>query len=333
MVSESWCTNLRTFSMFLVVALHASGIWLFGNIESFNWSFANVVNSVGRPAVPFFFMISGYLLCGSKQLPFKVFFKKRFNRIFPSFAFVTAFALLYRYVNGEEFAFRVLWDWVYNPQYYHLGFLYALCMVYLGIWLVRPSSDSINPLAGAIGCLCFILIVGGGIAQHERGEALRMETYAGYLFYAFAGYFLGKIPRSWSAVIASAALGFMSLAFIVIQTYSLSLQTGSLNQFWYGYMSMPVILGSFFLFYASRHIFDLWAPSKFVLILSNASLFVYCFHPFIIDVFLRNVKSGVLLENALLGMAAIVIFCVGVLTFIYTAWNAASRRLTASDVV
>lgn len=52
--NEHWCTNLRTVAMFMVIALHASGLWQYGGINTLNWNMANVINSFSRPAVSFF---------------------------------------------------------------------------------------------------------------------------------------------------------------------------------------------------------------------------------------------------------------------------------------
>jgi len=319
MVSESWCTNLRTMAMFMVVALHASGLWLFSGMNTFDWNVANAINSFTRPAVPFFFMITGYLLCGSKQLPFVEYMRKRFSRILPSFIFVTVFAIIYRMSTGESFSLSVLWQMFYTPQFYHLWFFYAISIVYLGIWLFRPFSNS--PVSGTLGCLALIFIVGGSLAQFVAGWTIRMETLSAYIFYAMAGFYIGHIPKYRFAPAVSLGVGVACLVFITLATRRLSIQTGATNQFWYEYTSMPVVLGSFALFYGLRHTLDSFKPSTLVENFSAASLFVYCFHPFIIDAGYARFPQLFLGQSTVSGVLSVVVFCVLTLTAIYTSWN------------
>jgi surface polysaccharide O-acyltransferase-like enzyme len=298
--TESWCTNMRTLAMLMVVALHASGLWLYSGMNTLDWSIANAINSFSRPAVPFFFMITGYLLCTSKPLPFIEFMRKRFSRIAPSFIFVTAFALLYRTLKGESIALNVLWQMFYTPQFYHLWFFYAISIVYLGIWLFRPSSNS--PVSGAVGCLA-------------------LETLSAYIFYAMAGYYIGNIPKYRFAPAASIVVGIACLTFIAMATKKLSFQSGAVNQFWYEYTSIPVVLGSFSLFYGLRYLLDSFKPSKLIEYLSAASLFVYCFHPFIIDAGYAKFPQLFVGQSTATGVLSVVVFCVVSLTAIYTLWG------------
>ena len=324
-VSESWCTNMRTLAMFMVVALHASGLWLYSGIDTFDWNMANAINSFTRPAVPFFFMITGYLLCGSTKLPFIEYTRKRFSRIVPSFIFVTVFAIFYRMFKGESIAFNVLWQMFYTPQFYHLWFFYAISIVYLGIWLFRPSSNS--PVSGALGCLALIFIVGGSLAQFVSGWTIRMETLSAYIFYAMAGYYIGHIPKYRFAPSASIVVGIACLAFIAVATKRLSLQSGATNQFWYEYTSMPVVLGSFSMFYGLRHLLDSFKPSTLVERLSAASLFVYCFHPFIIDAGYAKFPQLFVGQSTVTGVLSVVAFCVLTLTVVYTLWGFAMSAI------
>jgi surface polysaccharide O-acyltransferase-like enzyme len=305
--------------MFMVIALHASGLWQYGAINTLNWNMANVVNSFSRPAVPFFFMITGYLLCTSNPLPFMQYMRKRFYRIVPLFILVTLFSILYRTLRGESIPVNVLWQMLYTPQFYHLWFFYAISIVYLALWLFKPSSNS--PVAGALGCMALIFIIGGSLAQFISSWAIRMETVSAYFFYAMAGYYIGQIPKYRFAPVVSILFGIMCLAFVAVATKRLSLQSGVTNQLWYEYTSMPVVLGSLSLFYGLRYFLDLYTPSKLVEYLSAASLFVYCFHPFIIDAGHAIFPHLFIWNSAVIGIFSVVVICVFLLTTIYTLWS------------
>ncbi|SDH35857.1 acyltransferase [Pseudomonas abietaniphila] len=317
--NEYWCTNLRTLAMFMVISLHSSGIWQYGNPSSLNWNVANLINSLSRPAVPFFFMLTGFLLYGKKPQSFIDFARHRFGRILPSFIGVSVVAICYRVLHGEVITISIFWQMLYIPQFYHLWFFYAISVVYLTIWIFRPSN--VAPVAGATGCLVLILIVGGSLAQFLSSWAIRSETFAAYIFYAMAGYYIGNIPKNNYALVGSMAVGTISLLTVAVITRSSSLQAGATIQTWYEYTSLPVVIGSFCMFYGLRHVLDCFRPNAVVEYFSSASLFVYCFHPFMIDAGHAKFPSLFIWRSAALGILSVTFFCAVSLTVAYTSWN------------
>ncbi|WP_080427770.1 acyltransferase [Burkholderia ubonensis] len=271
---EIWCDYLRCIAMSMVIALHASGLWLTGPMSSVDWRIANAVNSACRPSVPFFFMISGYLLCRSKPMSFPAYARKRITRIALAFFIATGFALIYRIFTGEHLGVASSWEWISTPQFYHLWFFYTIAFVYVGLWIMRPNG--VNPVTGTIACFAVIFIL------DRRGE-----SFAAFLLYAMAGYFIGIAPRSKRTAMLFVPVGVIMLAIVYAETASISSKAGHLDQTWYRYTSTPVAAASFLLFYSIRNLLSTPPISAIIQHISSASLFIYCAHPFLIDYFIR----------------------------------------------
>lgn len=133
---------IRTFAMVLVILLHAAtepvqiadlmspeGVTL--------WWTTNIYDSLARPAVPLFVMLSGALLLQPAKLgePLSVFFKKRLNRIALPFLFwgVAYFAWRF-FVYGEALSADSILQGVLTGPYVHFWFFYLL----VGLYLITP---------------------------------------------------------------------------------------------------------------------------------------------------------------------------------------------------
>ncbi|MGW8289404.1 MAG: acyltransferase, partial [Candidatus Bathyarchaeia archaeon] len=133
---------IRTVAIVLVIVLHAStetvtvadqmspeGVTL--------WWTTNIYDSLARPAVPLFVMLSGALLLQPAKLdePLGVFFKKRLNRIALPFLFWGIAYFAWRaFVNGETLTANSILQGVLTGPYNHFWFLYLL----VGLYLLTP---------------------------------------------------------------------------------------------------------------------------------------------------------------------------------------------------
>jgi surface polysaccharide O-acyltransferase-like enzyme len=133
---------IRTFAIVLVIVLHAAteqvivanqmspqGVAL--------WWTTNIYNSLSRPAIPLFVMLSGALLLQPAKLkePLGVFFRKRLSRIALPFLFWGVAYFAWRvYVNGEVLSADSILQGVLTGPYVHFWFLYML----MGLYLVTP---------------------------------------------------------------------------------------------------------------------------------------------------------------------------------------------------
>jgi surface polysaccharide O-acyltransferase-like enzyme len=133
---------IRSFAIALVIMLHAAkepitiadimspeGVTL--------WWTTNIYDSLARPAVPLFVMLSGALLLQPAKLgePLGVFFKKRLNRIALPFLFWGAAYFAWRFfVYGEALSADSILQGVLTGPYVHFWFFYLL----IGLYLITP---------------------------------------------------------------------------------------------------------------------------------------------------------------------------------------------------
>jgi len=133
---------IRSFAIVLVIMLHAAtepitiadlmspeGVTL--------WWTTNIYDSLARPAVPLFVMLSGALLLQPAKLgePLGVFFKKRLNRIALPFLFWGAAYFAWRFfVYGEALSADSILQGVLTGPYVHFWFFYLL----IGLYLITP---------------------------------------------------------------------------------------------------------------------------------------------------------------------------------------------------
>jgi surface polysaccharide O-acyltransferase-like enzyme len=133
---------LRTFAIVLVIMLHAARepIQIVDQMSPAGvtlWWTVNIYDSLARPAVPLFVMLSGALLLQPVKLgePLRVFFKKRLNRIALPFLFWGAAYFAWRFfVYGETLSANSILQGVLNGPYTHFWFFYLL----IGLYLITP---------------------------------------------------------------------------------------------------------------------------------------------------------------------------------------------------
>lgn len=133
---------IRTFAIVLVIMLHAARepIQIVDQMSPAGvtlWWTVNIYDSLARPAVPLFVMLSGALLLQPAKLgePLRVFFKKRLNRIALPFLFWGAAFFAWRFfVYGETLSANSILQGVLTGPYVHFWFFYLL----IGLYLITP---------------------------------------------------------------------------------------------------------------------------------------------------------------------------------------------------
>lgn len=248
---------IRTIAIILVILLHAS-------IEQYpvvsvvdsgvfvRWWSVNIYDSIARPCVPLFVMLSGALLLQPSKVeePLRVFFKKRFSRIALPFLFWGAAYFAWRFfVNGEVLTLDSIGQGLIWGPYFHFWFLYMLIGLYLItpllrvlvahadwkllryfllLWLLGTSAV---PLLGIFGATSF---------------NSNIFLFTGYIGYFILGLYLLKVRLRSSTLYIALALG---LVWTIVGTYLITASVGgSLQYFFYDFFSANVILESVALF-------------------------------------------------------------------------------------
>lgn len=291
----------------MVVSLHSTGPWMHHYaVDTINWVIGDLVNALCRVCVPFFLMLSGYLIGGRNQ-SLMVYAKKRIDRVLPAFLGATALALLYRAATGEQMQLVNLVSWLWTPQYFHLDFFYALAIIYTAFAFWRPAA--LNPIVGAAIALISVIAFGYIISSVVPfGGPSRVCYYLGYLSFAFGGYYAGQIRTKPSTARWLAAAGIACLIGTGAFVYRDSLRIGAIDETFYNYCSPLIALGSFLLFTSARHLFPNHAPSAVAKLLDRTSLTIYCVHPFILAALFKAVD--VWRVTPILAIPAVVAFTV-----------------------
>lgn len=137
----AWADRLRNLATVMVIGIHVSAPVAQGYsaYDSWFWWASNWWDSICRPAVPLFVMLSGFLLL-SKDYPLGDFLKRRFSRVIvPSLVWMVLYNLYNYLAQGQpatfgEAALRI----VENRVHYHLWFIYLIIGLYLVYPIMRP---------------------------------------------------------------------------------------------------------------------------------------------------------------------------------------------------
>lgn len=136
-VSWIWADRLRNIAIVMVVAIHVAAPVAHAPIDlnTLWWWAGNFWDSLSRPGVPLFVMLSGFLLLG-KDYPLTDFLKRRFSRVMIPALFWMGVYSLYGHIANNSPA--TVWDMMHNiivrPVHYHLWFIYLI----IGLYLVYP---------------------------------------------------------------------------------------------------------------------------------------------------------------------------------------------------
>ena len=138
---------LRSIAIVGVMLIHFTGKVLapkIGDVQS-GWLLYVTLNSLGRFAVPLYFMISGCLfLDNSKAVNMKRIFSRNIAHLGCVFFFwsaiYTGLDLSYEFSQGASFNVQMIKAWVAGPT--HMWFLYALAGLYLLIPFLRKIAEN-----------------------------------------------------------------------------------------------------------------------------------------------------------------------------------------------
>lgn len=193
-----WADRLRNLATVMVIAIHVSGSVAQGmqQFDSFFWWSGNFWDSLSRPSVPLFVMLSGFLLLG-KDYPLGDFLKRRFSRVVIPALFWMVIYSYYNFLSKGSPATigEAIKGIVERPVHYHLWFIYLIIGLYLIYPILRPWIRGAKEqdywyffIAWAVGALLYkILWVFFGISI-----GVYFELFSNNCGYFVLGYYLGN---------------------------------------------------------------------------------------------------------------------------------------------
>ena len=139
--SMAWADRLRNLATLLVIGIHVSGSVAQEStgFDTFSWWSGNLWDSLARPAVPLFVMLSGYLLL-SKDYELGDFLKKRFSRVvIPALFWMIIYSFYNYFSKGSPATVaEAIRGIVERPVHYHLWFIYLIIGLYMVYPILRP---------------------------------------------------------------------------------------------------------------------------------------------------------------------------------------------------
>jgi len=294
---------LRIFAALAVIIMHIPSLGV------------PIFNAFSRFAVPIFFMMSGALMLDeSKNITFKIIFKKIFNFVVMLFVWNFIYAL----------SFGILLPIYYNKQIslsgvfkqlvlgnYHLWFLYALIGLYLITPILRLFVKKEN-----ISCLLYLVLLAViftflpqtiniisnkflPISLHnvfyDFIKNFSLTEYFGYVTYYILGWIVLNFPIKKTFRIFIYVCGLIGCSIIIITLMKIKANNfflDNLQIFNFSY-SLSIFV---FIFYLLKDKKVNSKFNKFVIKLSSLTFGVYLIHDLIIQFILLFVIKGIIVN-------------------------------------
>lgn len=313
---------LRVFAICAVVLLHSAAppMYLFNSIDPSWWWIANIIDAGTRWSVPIFLMLSGMLLLDTQyDEPMSLFFKKRFNKVILPFL---VWSVIYSFWTATghmffhgEFQYSIqgfLVSFLEGTVYSHLGFCYYL----IGLYLITPilrvyvkNATNSNLAYFLILWLIVTTVYGISLRFYDLSIAIPMQLVTGFTGYYILGYFLNRIDVKPIYRRLCYILAGFGLLVTIAGTYMLTVvNDGTLDQYFYGYLTVNVIVVATAVFLYCKYTkwpvklsIDSSIESRSLVKLSNASWGVFLIHP-MIQYVLSYMKLDYTLFNPLIGI-------------------------------
>jgi len=291
---------IRSVALFLVVLLHVSiqSVFIPPQEQITAWVAFDFYNSIARPCVPLFVMLSGYLMLQPSKVnePLKVFFKKRWARIGLPFIFWGVIYFLWMgLVNNGGFAPDTMVQSLLNGPYVTFWFLYML----VGLYLLTPFLRVFVAYAreDVMKLLLVVWFIGTGLIPIAGlfGYNLNNNVFVlpGWIGYFLLGVYLPKlkIKRRSFRMYSLLVVGF---AWTMVGSLFIEMNPGLQRYFFYDYLTANVIVASvaMFLLLSSVSTKSLQKmPSgvnKLLHIVSENTLPIYLFHMLLVESFQKG---------------------------------------------
>ncbi len=293
----------RMIAALLIVAIHTSPLLSFNETADFI-----LTRIIGRVAVPFFFMTSGFFLisrysCNNEKL--KTFIKK--TAVIYGIAIVIYIPInIYKgYFSMDNLLPNIIKDIIFDGTFYHLWYLPASIIgAALAWYMVRRLGYS---KALIISVLLYIIGLFGdsyfGIAEQidvlkqfyslifQVSDYTRNGIFFAPIFFVLGGMIADTNVKRSLQINGMAFAG--TFALMVIE--AMILHTFNVQRHDSMYIFLPVCM--FFLF----HLLLYWKERRFALI-RMAALIVYIIHPMMIVIvhFLAKFLGDIIVENSLI---------------------------------
>ena len=250
-VAELDC--VKGIAILMVILIHASDT-VFSRNHDFDieWFLAMVATSLSRVCVPWFVIVSGFLVLNrEKTASFRQFYCRRFARILFPFMFWLTVHTLWRHLYEHEHLSARQWlvEILQGPVYYHLWFLY----MFVGLYLAAPFlSRMLDHLGDRQVALFMVLWFGLASLLPWAEWLLKFETkvpigiFGSYFGYFLFGGWLRRLQVPHAVARICGGLSLVLVALTILGTTWISRWDGDLNQVFLAYLAPNIVLLSLF---------------------------------------------------------------------------------------
>lgn len=294
---------LRVLSIFAVVALHSVAIKAsdMSSLGTPSWWWANSLNGLMRWTIPVFFMISGALTLGGKNIEsIPKFLKSRLLKIGIPFliwsAVYTIFTQVYflkQQIQFPNILLKILTNIILDQSYFHLWFMYDIIILYLITPIIKKivvnsTKKELEYFLGLwfVATIIYTLIqqimplVGSGTVYYIR--ILYLTFPVGLLGYFVLGYYLNLYDFSKKIRVSLYIAALLCVPITIFGTYFLTLRGTALNESLYSHFSVPTFFTAIAFFTFMKNV--KWERKltknfqKLIVIMSNATFGIYLIH-------------------------------------------------------
>jgi surface polysaccharide O-acyltransferase-like enzyme len=302
----NWADRLRNIATLMVIAIHLAApiAFEYPDLNTSWWWTGNIINSMTRPGVPLFVMLSGFLLL-SKDYDLIDFLKRRFSRvIIPALFWMSYYLYNNHFINNKPASLKEgLLELVSGPVHYHMWFIYLIIGLYLIYPILRPwvrqasERDLIYFLL-----LCMFATWFYKPLYHFTGQQIGVyfELLSNNCGHFVLGYYLGQKTcrtshtgslSSWPC--SDRQLGFIGLGLVLFGTMATSLASYWLNigrgddvkfdVIFYDYLMPNVGIGAIGWFLLAKQWMNNPPLKAFEVAFAAASFGIYFVHVRILD--------------------------------------------------
>ncbi len=309
---------LRVLAIISIVVGHNATPYFWGNIDSSQWKAVNIYETVLRPFLPVFLMISGSLFL-NRQIPIKKIYSKYVVKMLVA---VVAWSLFYAIVAPDPSLGFVT---QFAQGFYHLWFMKLMILIYLLLPLIKRLADNKRASMVYLIVAGIIFTLGQGISiLHDFVSVSAVETnpvlnfiyyfrdsalmqMIGYVGYFMLGHHLAKMEPVKKIRVSIYALALLSFAFTYKAQYVVAFGAQGPSENYYGPFMLNIFFPSvaLFLFFKNLEL----DGNSFIQQLSKISFGVYLIHPIVIIWLEKYFGIRSVMINPLFG-----ILLVGILT-------------------
>lgn len=285
----AWIDAIRVVACLMVIVLHVSAqmVVKYNEMDRLGWQIVNIFDSLVRPCVPLFFMVSGYIFLNDKNIKLR-----NVVRMVYCILFYSAVAVVYMLITNRFNALERVSNILEFPVFYHLWFFYSLFGCYLMFYFVKYSGTG---GLKSILLISFVFILLNPVTYQVialAGPYIKSRFFVDgsfiYLFlYSVVGAALGKIDTRRFGVL------FPLLIFIVSSLFTSWLvyyHAGLLNKFngtFYSNSSPIVFVSSIAIFITVKNYCAERKLNGMAAMIASLSLPIYGVHALVLDVMVR----------------------------------------------